>query len=137
MNENFDANLVGQCGINCGTCVAFFGYTMAGKKRIHPCMGCRTRKSLCAFIKKGCKRIAEKNPVEFCFECSDFACENLVRIDTVYRTRFDMSLIENLNYIKEKGMDAFLEAEKEKWTCPDCGEVISVHTKRCYSCNPP
>ncbi|MCW4022625.1 MAG: DUF3795 domain-containing protein [archaeon] len=137
MSENFDANLVGQCGINCGTCVAFFGYTMAGKQRLHTCLGCRTRQSLCAFIKQGCKRISEKKPVAFCFECSDFACENLVKIDTVYRTKYKMSLIENLNYIKEKGMNAFLESEKEKYTCPTCGEVVCVHTKRCYACNPP
>ncbi len=136
MTDNFEANLVAQCGINCGTCFAFFGYTMAGKRRMHSCMGCRARKSLCAFIKKGCKRIAEKKPVEFCFECSDFACENLVKMDIVYRKRFNMSLIENLNYIKEKGINAFLEEEKQKHTCPTCGGVICVHTKRCYNCNP-
>ena len=87
MSKYFDAKLVAQSGMNCGTCVSFFGYTVARKKRMHTCMGCRTRKSLCAFIKKGCKLIAEKKPVEFCFECSDFACENLVKIDTVYRTK--------------------------------------------------
>ena len=31
MSESFDANLVSCCGNNCGTCVAFFGYTMTGK----------------------------------------------------------------------------------------------------------
>lgn len=136
MSKYFDAKLVAQCGMNCGTCVSFFGYTMAGKKRMHTCMGCRPRKSLCAFIKKGCKLIAEKKPVEFCFECSDFACENIVKIDTVYRKKYGMSLIENLNYIKEKGMDAFLEKEKQIRTCPNCGGVICIHTKRCYICNP-
>jgi hypothetical protein len=33
-------------------------------------------------------------------------------------------------------MDAFLEREKEKWTCPTCDGVICVHTKQCYTCNP-
>jgi len=47
-----------------------------------------------------------------------------------------MSLIENLNVIKEKGMDAFLKKEHQKWMCPTCGGVISVHTRRCYRCNP-
>jgi len=136
LTERFDANLIGQCGINCGTCVAFFGYTMAGKKRKHVCSGCRTRSSLCAFIKKDCKRIKEKHPVDYCFECSDFACENLAKMDTVYQTKYDMSLIENLNVIKEKGMDAFLKKEHQKWMCPTCGGVISVHTRRCYRCNP-
>jgi ribosomal protein S27AE len=47
-----------------------------------------------------------------------------------------MSLIENLKYIKENGIDAFLETEKQKRTCPSCGAVICVHNKRCYTCNP-
>jgi hypothetical protein len=91
---------------------------------------------LCAFIKKGCERIAEKKPVEFCFECSDFACESLAKMEAVYITKYKLSLIENLKHIKEKGMDSFLKAEKEKWTCPNCGGVVCVHTKRCYTCNP-
>lgn len=136
MCRQFDAKLIAQCGINCGTCIAFFGYTMAGKKRKHPCIGCRNRASLCAFIKKGCKRIAAKEPVEYCFECSDFPCEKLSKIDKVYRTRYEMSLIENLQFIKANGMDAFLEMERQKRTCPTCGGVVCVHNKRCYTCNP-
>ena len=61
MHKNFDAKLVAQCGINCGACVAFFGYTMNGKKRKHACIGCRSRASLCAFIKKSCKALAKKD----------------------------------------------------------------------------
>ncbi|MGD9130973.1 MAG: DUF3795 domain-containing protein [Candidatus Bathyarchaeota archaeon] len=137
MSENFDAKLVAQCGINCGTCIAFFGYTMSGKKRKHVCIGCRTRPSLCAFIKKGCEALANKEQVDYCFECSYFPCEKLTKIEETYNRKYGLSLIGNLNYIKEHGMDAFLENEKKKWTCPTCGGVISVHTKRCYNCNPP
>ena len=136
MSENFDARLVAQCGINCGTCVAFLGYTMSGSRKKHVCVGCRTRASLCAFIKKGYKALANKERVEFCFECSYFPCEKLIKLEETYNRKYDLSLIGNLNYIKEKGMDAFLEREKTKLTCPTCGGVISVHTKRCYTCNP-
>jgi hypothetical protein len=58
------------------------------------------------------------------------------RIEKTYTQRYGLNLIGNLNYIKEKGMDAFLEHEKERWTCPTCGGVICVHTKRCYNCSP-
>ena len=137
MSEKFDAKLIAQCGINCGACIAFFGYTMGGKERKHgACIGCRNRASLCAFIKKGCKALANKEPVEFCFECSDFPCERLERIEKTYTRKYGLSLIGNLKYIQEKGMDAFLEREKEKWKCPTCGGVICVHTKQCYTCNP-
>ena len=137
MSGKFDAQLVALCGINCGTCVAFFGYTMSGTKRKAACTGCRTRPSLCAFIKKDCKRLAAKEPVEYCFECSDFPCENLARIDATYIEKYGISLIERLKYIEANGMDAFLKREQEKWKCPTCGGVTCVHTKKCYTCNPP
>lgn len=121
MTKNFDARLVAQCGINCGTCVAFFGYTMSGSKRKHACMGCRNRASFCAFIKKKCQRVANKQPVDFCFKCSDFPCEHLAKLDETYNRKYELSLIGNLNYIKEKGMNDFIENEKKKWTCSTCG----------------
>jgi hypothetical protein len=136
MTEDFEAQMIAQCGINCKNCVAFFGYTMSGSRKKHPCVGCRTRPSLCAFIKKGCKALADKKPVDFCFECSHFPCEKLAKLEATYNRKYGLSLIENLTYIKENGMNAFLEQEKQKWTCPTCGGVICVHTKRCYSCNP-
>jgi hypothetical protein len=137
MRESFDAKLVALCGNNCGTCVAFFGYTMSGKRRKHACSGCRTRKSLCAFIKKKCERLANKEQIDYCFECSDFPCVTLKTIDNSYKEKYGLSVVENLKYIQRNGVDEFLKSEREKWTCPTCGGVISVHTKRCYTCNPP
>jgi hypothetical protein len=29
----FSEELIAPCGMNCGICVAFFGYTMSGNKR--------------------------------------------------------------------------------------------------------
>jgi hypothetical protein len=136
VTKKFDAKQIAQCGINCGACIGFFGYTMSGSRRKHACVGCRTRASLCAFIKKNCKALANGEHVDFCFECSDFPCEKLAKIEETYNRKYGLSLIGNLNYIKENGMDAFLEQEQQKWKCPTCGGVICIHTKRCYTCNP-
>jgi len=136
MSEGFDAKHIGQCGINCKTCIAYFGYTMAGTKRKHPCKGCKTRPSSCAFIKQKCKKLANKEHVDYCFECQYFPCETLTTIDSTYREKYGLNLIENLKYIKNNGMDDFLKNEQQKWRCPTCNGVISVHTKRCYTCNP-
>jgi hypothetical protein len=51
MRENIGAKLIAPCGINCGTCIAFFGYTMSGKKRKHSCSGCWSRERPCASLK--------------------------------------------------------------------------------------
>jgi len=135
-SKNFDAKLVACCGNNCGICVAFFGYAMDGKKRKHACYGCWSRDGLCAFIKKKCSKLAN-NQIQYCFECSDFPCDALKTLDKRYREKYGLGVVENLKYIQRNGMDEFLKSEQQKWTCPTCGGVICVHTKRCYTCNPP
>jgi rubrerythrin len=45
-----------------------------------------------------------------------------------------MSMVENLKTIKTKGMDGFLADQAEKYRCPNCGDVVSVHDGKCYSC---
>jgi len=136
MSEGFDARLVACCGNYCGTCIAFFGYTMSGKKRKHSCDGCWSRDGLCAFIKKKCRKLATEQ-IRYCFECSDFPCDALETLDERYREKYGLSVVENLEYIQRNGMDEFLKREQEKWTCPTCGGVVCMHTKRCYTCNPP
>ncbi|MCW4015600.1 MAG: DUF3795 domain-containing protein [Candidatus Bathyarchaeota archaeon] len=136
MSKNFTAELMSPCGIYCGTCIAFFGYTMAGKKRKMSCIGCRSRISKCAFLKKGCSKLASKQ-VEYCFECESFPCERLKAIDVGYLRKYGMSLVENLKHIQSKGINSFLKTEQEKRKCPTCGGVICVHTNKCYGCNEP
>ena len=45
-----------------------------------------------------------------------------------------MSMIENQEMIQEKGMDEFLKSQAEKYCCPSCGDVVSVHDGKCYAC---
>ena len=125
--------LIAPCGMNCAICLAYFGYQMNGKRRKSPCPGCRPAKKNCAFIIKRCKYLPKKE-VEFCSECKDFPCDNLRKLDERYRTRFSMSMIENLNFIKKNGMDEFLRQQTERYRCQKCGGTICVHDGKCYSC---
>jgi hypothetical protein len=43
-------------------------------------------------------------------------------------------MIENLEYIRDKGIAQFLEKEKAKWKCPKCGGIICCHNGLCLSC---
>jgi hypothetical protein len=135
MNEEFSKELFANCGINCRTCVGFFGYRLNGERQT-PCGGCRTKEKSCEFFKKYCKNLSNREKIKYCFECPDFPCENLGKIDKEYSEKYGSSIIENFRQIKNMGMDEFLKSEKEKWKCPTCGGVTCVHTKRCYTCNP-
>jgi hypothetical protein len=72
--------------------------------------------------------------LRFCYECPQFPCERLQKLDKRYRSLFRMSMVENGRFIKETGMAAFLEREEKKWRCPQCGGTICCHNGICYSC---
>jgi len=129
----FKKEQIASCGMNCGICIGFFGYAINGRKRKNPCIGCRARDKNCAFIKKQCKKVLS-NEIEYCFECNDFPCENLEKLDKRYQEKYDMSMIENLKFIKKNGINLFLKQQEEKYKCPECGGVICVHNKKCYNC---
>lgn len=135
MTQKMKPTLFAKCGINCQTCVGFFGYKLNGEKTT-PCGGCPTRQSTCTFFKNHCKNLANREKIEYCFECTDFPCDELKKIDKYYSGKYGVSIIESFQHIKYRGMNDFLKIEEEKWKCPTCGGLICVHTKRCYTCNP-
>jgi hypothetical protein len=130
--------LIAPCGMNCGVCSAYIAKKLDLKKRgINRayCVGCRPRGQNCTFMSNACEKLG-KGLVKYCFECDTFPCARLKRLDKRYRTKYNLSMIENLTMIKEQGVKAFLKKEEEKWKCPECGGVICCHTGVCYSCMP-
>ena len=76
MSQSFNPNLIAPCGMNCGICVSFFGYTLSDRKRKNPCKGCRPSDKQCTFIKKQCDKLLN-NKIEYCYECVEFPCKTL------------------------------------------------------------
>ena len=135
--ESLDkASLIAPCGMNCGVCVSYLAMKYDLKKqgfRKTYCSGCRPRGKNCTFMKKHCDLLG-KGLVRFCYECEKFPCSRLKDLDKRYRTKYHMSMIENLKFIKEHGIERFLEKEEVKWRCPECGEVICCHNGLCLNC---
>lgn len=124
-------SLIAPCGMNCGICMA---YVRARNK----CPGCREADTKKPITRIRCKikncGIFQKDGVKFCFECRNYPCNNLKHLDNRYRTKYDMSMIDNLEYIKDHGMRKFLKNEDVRWTCPHCGGKICVHRGTCVEC---
>jgi hypothetical protein len=128
--------LIAPCGMNCALCMSYLAMKNDLKKQgvmTGYCAGCRPRGKNCAFMKKSCELLA-KGLVKYCYECAEFPCQRLKNLDKRYRTNYHMSMIENLDYIKEHGMTKFLKQQLEKWRCLKCGGVITCHGGLCYSC---
>jgi len=130
-----DSDLIAPCGMNCGICSAYLAFAEGIPRKIAThCTGCRIRNKKCAYLKGQCPGLREGNP-QYCFACTEFPCHRLQSLDRRYRTRYGMSMIDNLREIQEKGMDIFLANQREKYRCPACGGTICVHNRKCYRCN--
>src|SRR4030042_4450358 len=128
--------LIAPCGMNCGVCSGYLALSNDLKSKgvkIMYCAGCRPRDKQCSFLKKRCKLLIS-GEIMYCHECADFPCANLQHIDERYRSRYRMSMVENLQFIREHGIKALLGKERSKWKCPECGGTICCHNGLCYSC---
>lgn len=123
--------LIAPCGMDCGLCRGH----LRGKR---PCPGCGGDDS----AKPGyCLRCAIRNctsikgiEISFCGDCSEFPCARLRQLDKRYRTKYGMSMVDNLTRIRESGLEEFVAAEKVKWACPECGGLLCVHLPDCRHC---
>jgi hypothetical protein len=136
MAEAFTPELIAPCGMNCGICKAYLAYSRGvpyKKGKVTHCTGCLVRNKNCAFVKRDCEQLRKKH-ICFCYECADMPCKALANIDAYYSARYGMSMIENQRMIQEEGMDVFLKRQAEKYRCPSCRDIISVHDGKCYAC---
>ena len=123
--------LVAPCGFHCALCRAY-------QRTRNPCKGCRADEkdkpkhcTTCAIV--NCPSMRNNNS-GFCYECANFPCSHIKKHDLRYRTKYHMSLIENLTCIKESGVDAFIENEEKRWACSKCGKLLCVHFGKCLYC---
>ena len=121
--------LIAPCGMNCSLCVAY----LRDKKR---CPGCRNisnenepkTRTQCTI--KNCDQLKKDNWKYCSDKCEKFPCKRLKNLDKRYRTKYDMSMIANLENIKKLGIRKFIEKEKKRWI--KGGKIFCVHRKEYY-----
>lgn len=123
--------LIAPCGMNCSICMAYL-------REHHFCSGCRSHEGYqanhcsrcvirnCSFLKETTSR--------FCYECTQFPCKRLIQLDNRYKFKYHMSMIQNLLMIKDHGLETFVQQERVRWKCPDCGGKRCVHRGYCLRC---
>lgn len=132
-----EERLIAPCGINCGVCVHYLAKKYDLKRqgfRKKYCAGCIPRGQNCTFMSAHCNRLGE-GLVRFCYECADFPCKRLKALNKRYSAKYHMSTLENLIFIKENGMESFLDKESAEWKCSQCDEVICCHNGLCLHCD--
>lgn len=129
MPEKIDSEMFAPCGMNCLVC-----YKHCYHKK--PCAGClrndQGKPEHCRKCRiKDC--IREKG-YQFCYECASYPCKQIKSLEKSYNTRYHASLMENSRMVREYGMTEFLRQQMKKYTCPECGGIISIHDGECSEC---
>ena len=130
----FTAEMIAPCGLDCSIC-------RKAHDKVSPCPGCngpdinkpKFCSEICGIIR--CDK-RKGNGYRFCDECPDFPCEDVMEKENRYTTAYPLyeSPLKNIRLIRELGMEAFLEKERDQWSCRECGCAISVHTGICSGC---
>ncbi len=47
-----------------------------------------------------------------------------------------MSVKDNLEFIRRNGITRFVQRHYEKYRCPECSGMISIHNGKCFHCEP-
>ena len=140
-----DIGLIAYCGLYCGACS--FKVTYEQKSREHikalpsrydeykdqpfqSCPGCREDPEGADCEIRNCAR---QKSVDHCGVCHDFPCKIITDFcnDGVPH---HAAVLENLQTLKDKGVDAWLKAQKVKWTC-ECGNALSWYLRECIKCS--
>lgn len=112
--------LSAPCGLPCFEC----GFAMASSSRELQtmiseffnipleqavCKGCRDEGGKCAHLPMPCRLYpcAEQRAVEFCYECSDFPCDNLHPYADMAGLVWHNTKVFNLCLMKKMGVDAW------------------------------
>ncbi|MAG00248.1 MAG: hypothetical protein CL388_03425 [Acidiferrobacteraceae bacterium] len=132
-----DERLIAPCGMNCAICSNYLAYV--NKLNRSQCAGCRTGNKRCTYLFEKCTGInhsLEGNAkARFCFECDQYPCKEINRMDCRYRQNYKVSIINNLEVIKGNGVGEFADEQYNKSACLKCGGLISVHNKKCFRCD--
>lgn len=125
--------MIAPCGMNCAICM---GHLLREKNKCPGCRGDITNKPAscvkCVII--NCEFFKVHN-LKYCSsKCSKYPCTRLKKLDKRYRSKYDMSMIENLENIEREGIRKFVSNEKVRWACSECGGIICVHRGYCSEC---
>jgi hypothetical protein len=131
------------CGIYCGSCPFLMGSErneldtlvkkMKREKEELYCEGCKGE-NVSVFCRNcGLKECAQQHDVEFCFECSDYPCEKLQTFKND-DSPHNSAIFKKLDSLREFGLKKWLEIQKNRWSCPQCGTPFSWYDRECEEC---
>jgi len=145
--------LVGICGLYCGTCPRYLAYRENDVQQLHGisqetgvpieeirCDGCLSDKvfPICMECRHGFRQCAREKDVTWCFECRDFPCQRLMDFTDIHIVNglsHHVDVIEDLQYMKEHGVEQWVQKKEKAGRCPKCGNRLYWFVRECSKCH--
>ncbi|MEN6389152.1 MAG: DUF3795 domain-containing protein [Syntrophomonas sp.] len=134
------------CGLYCGAC-SIMKACQTGIKDPFACIfcdeagmelkchGCKTEQVFENCAKCPIRPCARERGVEHCPDCPDYPCQNygFMQFLTEKLPHWDTAAA-NLQTIKEKGTEGWLQEQQAQWKCPNCQTDYSWYATHCSNC---
>lgn len=121
------------CGIYCGACPALLSSSAAKSSAEVKCLGCRSTKKPPSYAPK-CEvlKCAKSKQLQSCGLCKHYPC---TKIKAFFNETPKYGLREKyLNTVRDKGLTAWLDEMKARWTCKKCGAPFGYGMTTCKKC---
>jgi len=144
--------LAGICGIYCGTCPSYLAPLQGDRDRLEKmardqgrpieevvCRGCLSDQVAvrCQDCAHGFRACASEQGVTWCFECGEFPCDRLeafIPVHVVNGVIHHERILEHLEFMREHGVEAWVDREDEAGRCPECREPVYWSALTCPHC---
>ena len=144
--------MVGICGLYCGTCPNYLASRKNDLEQLKKiseatgipieevrCDGCLSDNVFAPCVKcmHGFRECAKEKEVDWCFECPDFPCQRLEDFKDVHivnNISHHEHVIDELNNMKENGIEQWVKKQDKEGRCPQCGEVQYWSARECSYC---
>jgi len=145
--------LVGICGLYCGTCPRYLAYQEDNVEQLNEisretgvpmedirCDGCLSDKVFptCLECRHGFRQCARERNVTWCFDCPDFPCQRLHDFRNVHVVNgipHHIRVIEDLQYMKDHGVEQWVAEQERMGSCPKCGKKLYWFAHECPTCH--
>jgi hypothetical protein len=132
------------CGLYCGACTFYIG-SQEDPERL-AALAARHGKPIQDLYCDGCMgerrtyycetctltRCAQNRGVDFCSQCGDYPCGELIAFESKYPHR--IGLRTSLEMIRDRGWEAWEAEMKALYACPACGTTNSAYDLSCRTC---
>lgn len=142
MSVNKD--LLAPCGLYCGVCSIYIAHRDNNQKFKEiltgvygvpveeiQCEGCLSVEPFVYCRSCPIKDCTREREYEGCHQCDEFPCEHIDNFPIAVGKNV---ILRSIPQWREMGTEAWVKAEEERYSCPECGYGLFRGAKKCREC---